>query len=315
MVLPCQYHRVNGVAQGFTTIAVVILVGYLLAHVRVLDLSAHRVLADVAFFVGAPALLFTVLAGADVGRLFSHTLAATVVGVIVPVLIYTSVARRVWHRPLAETVIGNFSAAYVNAGNLGIPIAGYVLGDAALVGPILLLQMVILQPIGLLLLDHDRLGGPFRWRSVITRPLTNPMTVGALLGVAVAASAVTVPGPVLEPLRLLGGLAIPCMLLGYGISLRLGPRFGGGVPAEVTLTSVLKALVQPAVAYAAGRFVLDLTPAELLAVTVTSALPTAQNVFTHATRFGRGEAVARDTILVTTIACLPMIVLIVAVLG
>ncbi len=305
----------NGLAQGFTTISVVILAGALLAHWGVLDLSAHRVLADVAFFVGAPALMFTVLAGADVRRLFSHTLAATVIGVVVPVVIYTSVARRVWRRPLAETVIGDFSAAYVNAGNLGIPIAGYVLGDAALVGPILLLQMVILQPIGLLLLDHDRSGGPFRWRSVVTRPLSNPMTLGALAGVAVATSGLTVPGPVLEPLRLLGGLAIPCMLLGYGISLRLGPRFGGGAARDVALTSVLKAVVQPAVAYAAGRFLLDLTAAELLAVTVTSALPTAQNIFTHATRYGRGEALARDTILVTTIACLPIIVLIVAVLG
>lgn len=305
----------NGLAQGFTTISVVILAGALLAHWRVLDLSAHRVLADVAFFVGAPALMFTVLAAADVRRLFSHTLAATVIGVVVPVLIYTLVARRVWRRPLAETVIGDFSAAYVNAGNLGIPIAGYVLGDAALVGPILLLQMVILQPIGLLLLDHDRLGGPFRWRSVVTRPLSNPMTLGALAGVAVATSGFTVPGPVLEPLRLLGGLAIPCMLLGYGISLRLGPRFGGGAAGDVALTSGLKAVVQPAVAYAAGRFLLDLTAAELLAVTVTSALPTAQNIFTHATRYGRGEALARDTILVTTLACLPIIVLIVAVLG
>jgi hypothetical protein len=35
-------------------------------------------------------------------------------------------------------VIGTFSSAYVNAGNLGLPIAAYVLGDASLVAPMLL---------------------------------------------------------------------------------------------------------------------------------------------------------------------------------
>ena len=297
--------------QGFATILAVILVGVVLAHRRVFDLRAQRVLADVAFLVGAPALMFTVLAKAEPHRLFSQALAATVADILVPVVVYTVISRRVWRRPLSETVIGSLCSAYVNAGNLGIPIAAYVLGDAAKVAPVLLLQMVILQPVALVLLDHDRAGGAFRWRTVATRPFTNPMTLGALAGVAVALGGWTVPPLILDPLQLVGAMAIPAMLLGYGISLRLGPRFGGGAPLEVALTAVLKVVVQPLVAYAVGRLALDLPPAELLAVTVTSALPTAQNIFTHATRYGRGEALARDTILVTTIACMPVITLVV----
>jgi predicted permease len=53
----------------------------------------------------------------------------------------------------------------------------------------------------------------------------------------------------------------------------------------------------------------------LLAVAITSALPTAQNVFTHANRYGRARVLARDTILVTTVLCLPVMLLIAAVLG
>jgi len=43
-------------------------------------------------------------------------------------------------------VIGALGSNYVN-GNLGIPLAVYVLGHAALVPPVMLYQLVVLAPI------------------------------------------------------------------------------------------------------------------------------------------------------------------------
>jgi hypothetical protein len=80
------------------------------------------------------------------------------------------------------------------------------------------------------------------------------------------------------------------------------------------LTSGLKLFVQPAVATAVGAL-LGLRGHGLLAVAVVSALPTAQNVFTYATRYGRAQILARDTILVTTILCVPVMLAIAVVLG
>ncbi|MBK6888177.1 MAG: AEC family transporter [Tetrasphaera sp.] len=305
----------TGVLDGFATISVVIAVGVLLGHLGVLDLDAQRLLQHVAFHVGSPALLLTVMAGADVHGMVSRNLVATAIAVVVPVAIYVSVARLVWRRPLGETVIGSLASAYVNAGNLGIPIATYVLGNAALVAPTLMMQLLLLQPLALLLLDADSAGGRVTWGQALRRPFANPLTVATLLGVVLSLTGTTLPAVVDAPLRMIGGLAVPAMLLGYGVALRLGPRFGGGAPVEVALTSVLKSVVQPAVAYAAARFALGMSGPALLAVTVTSALPTAQNIFTHATRYRRAEAVARDTILVTTISCLPITILVAALLG
>jgi malonate transporter and related proteins len=48
---------------------------------------------------------------------------------------------------------------------------------------------------------------------------------------------------------------------------------------------------------------------------VTSALPTAQNIFVHATRYDRATVLARDTILVTTVGAIPVIVLVATLLG
>ena len=49
-----------------------------------------------------------------------------------------------------------------------------------------------------------------------------------------------------------------------------------------------------------GAYALDPHGVNLLAVTVIGALPTAQNVFTHAVRYDRGVILARDTIFITT---------------
>ena len=151
----------------------------------------------------------------------------------------------------------------------------------------------------------------------MARPLTNPLTVGSLLGLLLALTGFPLPAVVRDPLELVGGMAVPSMLIAYGISLRLGPRPGHGTSAaEVGLISVLKLVVQPADGVPGGavRARASSAPA-LLAVTVLAALPTAQNIFVHATRYGRGEVLARDSIFVTTLASVPVVLVIAAVLG
>ncbi len=53
----------------------------------------------------------------------------------------------------------------------------------------------------------------------------------------------------------------------------------------------------------------------LLAVTVTSALPTAQNVFVHASTDDRGTLLARDVVLLSTVLSVPVLVGIALLLG
>ncbi len=306
----------GGVLEGFVTIGTVIALGVLLAQLRLLDDGARVMLSRLSFFVASPALMITVLGRADVGSVLSRNLAASGAAVLVSAVLYVVAARLVWHRDLADTVIGTLSSSYVNAGNLGLPIAAYVIGDAALVAPTLLMQLLVLQPLALAVLDHATSDRRFSVVRAAVQPLSNPLTVGSLLGLALALTGVTLPVAVRDPLELVGGMAVPSMLLAYGISLRLGPKPGAGTSVgEVAWISVLKLVVQPVTAYVVGRFVLDLDASGLLAVTVLAALPTAQNIFVHATRYGRGEVVARDSIFVTTVMSVPVLIVIAAAIG
>ena len=93
----------------------------------------------------------------------------------------------------------------------------------------------------------------------------------------------------MSPIELLAGLAIPAMLLSYGAALRLSPWPGkAGHNGEVLVASVLKLGVMPVVAWAVGS-ALGLDGRVLLGVVITAALPTAQNIFLHATRYRTGR--------------------------
>ena len=169
----------GAVLEGFATIGTVIALGALLAHLRVLDLSSQVLLSRLAFFVASPALMVTVLerhrrprgvlaqprrdgrrrrGGRDGVRRGRRGCCS--------------------RRDLGGTVIGALCSAYVNAGNLGLPIAAYVLGDVALVAPTLLLQMLVMQPIALAVLDHATTPGRVSVRRVLSQPFRTPLTVG-----------------------------------------------------------------------------------------------------------------------------------------
>jgi malonate transporter len=304
----------QGVIAGFAIIGIIIGLGFLLAQLKILDATAQGVLTGVAFYVASPALMITVLGGTDVHRLLSANLIASLGSVVVAATIAILLTRLVWKREAGDTVIAAFCSAYVNAGNLGLPIAAYALGDAALIAPMLLAQLLILQPSGLTVLDaitQVPAAGTSRGRLLLirlSRPFRNTLAVGSLLGLVLALTGIKLPVIINAPLTLIGGMAVPSMLLAYGISLRLGPRPGAGEPPIQVATMVsIKLILQPIAAYLIGAYAVGLTGHDLLAVTVIAALPTAQNVFTFAMRYDRGVILARDTIFAATLLSVPVI--------
>ena len=306
----------QGVLTGFAVIAVVIAVGYVIGRRGYLGEHGREVLTKLAFHVASPALLFTTLAGTDLSVIFSSRLLVTALSTAAAAGVFVAVAVvRRWG--VGRTTIGALCSSYVNSGNLGIPIAVYVLGDASLVAPVLLFQLVGVTPVALTILDLSNGGakGNPLWHRLLT-PLRNPIALGSLAGVAVSAAGVRVPAPVLDPLTLIGGMSVPAVLLAFGISL-CGSTMPGRGPDRlpVFLSVALKSLGQPAAAWALAAGVFGLRGAPLLDVVVTSALPAAQNLYTYASAYGVAERLARDAILLSTVLSVPVLVAVAALLG
>ena len=302
----------SGVISGFTVIFIVVGVGYVLGRTRVIGDRAHEVLSRLVFFVFTPALLFHSLVTSDLSVVFSSTLVIAGGGALIIATAYLVIAKLTLRRGIPELVIGALSSSYVNSVNLGLPIAIFVLDDASFVAPLLLFQILILSPMALLALDLtalERESGRSVVKDSLIAPLTNPIVVGGIAGLVVSLLGLMPPAAVMSPLKMLGDASVPTALLAFGMSLTGVQIFkkGESPRRDILLASVLKMAAMPLAVYAIARWGFGQTGHDLFAQVVIAALPTAQNVFVYATRYRRGQILARDTGLITTIASIPVI--------
>jgi predicted permease len=302
---------------GFATIGVVIGVGWLLARVGVLTVEHRRLMSNLAFHVGSPALLCSLMATADLERVFARSVLASYGAILAAGLAYLVIAAFAFRHSVAGRTIGTLLACYSNAGNLGLPVAAYALGDVTWIVPILLIQIGVLQPIGLTILDAStarQRGAKTSGWWLATLPFRNPLTVGMLVGLVINLTGWTLPSLLADPLTMVGNTAVPLMLLAFGVSLRLDPRPAERSDAvESWCLTALKVFVQPAVAWALAML-LGLDPVARHAVTVVAALPPAQNIFVFASRYGVRLAFARDTIFRSTIVSAAVVLVVASVL-
>jgi malonate transporter len=232
------------------------------------------------------------------------------VGAVITGLLFFLIVKFWLKRSMPEALMSSMSSSLANSANLGIPIAVFVLGDASYVAPLLIFQLAFFTPMYLMALDASTSSHrttPLRFLLMIVK---NPMIVGSALGLLVAGTGFQVPALILEPIHLIGGAAIPAMLMAFGMSLNGSKPLqkSAGRRLDTLLASGFKLIVHPLIAYLFARFALGLDGHALFAVVVTSALPTAQNVFVAANRYQAGITVAKDTVLITTIVAVPAMI-------
>lgn len=292
----------GGVFSGFFIVWAVILAGWAVGRRDVLGPQGQLVLSKFSFYVASPPLLFVTISRADIGQILSAPLLVAAVSAVLTTLAHAGLARWVLRRDLATTVMGAQAASQVNSANLGIPIATFVLGDASQVVPVLLFQLALNTPVYLTIMDALTDGRRPSLRTVAGNVVTNPMIVGSALGILFAVTGWRLPELLAQPIELVAGASIPSMLMAFGVSLvGAAPlRRGSRYRRDVVLAAAFKLVLHPLLAFLFARFVLGLDGSVLYAVVVMAALPTAQNIYVAAVRYGRAEEVCRDTVLVTT---------------
>lgn len=296
-----RLRNVTAVATGFATILVAVAVGYFLGGSKHFPPESQKTLAALAFNVGTPALMLKLMSQANLASVFSWHLAA----IAAAALVTLGVAWLAWRRLTTEQrVLGALASVYLNSGNLGLPIALYVLGDASWVAPILLLQVGLIQPTALVVLDATR-NETSGVRGICRLILRNPVTLATLTGLAMSLAGLKLPMVLAAPVDLLAGLSIPLMLLTFGLGLRhsgLPRRFEPRALAAIGAKSLLMPIVACAVAIVSGL------PAEQIrAATVLAALPTAQVVLVHAIRYDTDQEIVQQVLFATTLLSLPVI--------
>ena len=168
-----------------------------------------RPLADLALMVASPALLFSVLGGSevDLARMGRLAGAAAVVmagtGALAALYVRTTGVGRGFVLP----------SVFWNAGNMGLAFSRLAFGEAGLdVAAVLFVTVAF----------FNSLFGVWvaKGESGFAEAMRMPLLYGAGGGIALAITGVTLPRMVMEPIEMVGAMAIPLMLLTLGLQLR-----------------------------------------------------------------------------------------------
>ena len=303
--------------EGFCVIGIVIATGYVAARLRIGGPDAQMVLNRFSFFVSSPCLMFAILSKEPIFDIFHSSIVVAFFSAMLVGVVFLILNRLFFHMGPADAIIGALNSLYLNSNNIGLPIATYILGNGALVAPILVMQQALFTPIGLTALDVTTTGRVSA-RAIATQPLHQPLLIGSLLGIVLsvvhASTGWFIPGFLYDPINMIGQSAVPMILMAFGMSLH-GTRplqRKADVPAVMTV-AVLKNVVMPAIAFLLAYFVMGFRGDVLYACVVLAALPTGQNVYNYAARYNVGLTFARDGILISTLTS-PIVIAIIAAL-
>ncbi|MGP6174824.1 AEC family transporter [Corynebacterium sp. A21] len=318
-----------GIITGFAIILSIIFIGYLLSLKGVIEGEKQRlVLNRVAFYAATPALLFNVVATSEPAHLFSPVIAVIFLATLLTAALFCVISVVFFKRDIPTTAMGASAAAYVNSNNIGLPVSIYVLGTAAYVAPVLVLQLVVFTPLMLAALsvgggasgpegtdESRRHSSRRKIMKVIRNSLFSPIVLASVAGLVVCLAQWEVPAPVMAPVEILGGASIPMILLSFGASLT-NTRVLNSLDdrASVLTATGIKLAGMPLIAFGLG-LAFNLDTEGLYAAVILSALPTAQNVYNYAATYRKGEVVARDSVFLTTFAALPAMLVIALLFG
>lgn len=304
----------EGILLGFSVVAMLTLVGLVTAALaKDKALIIQRGLTPLVYYITNPALMVVLVSQTDV-TLVAGLYTPLALGIALVTGAMFAVYGLLTRRPKADIAVGAMSSSYVNAGNIGVPIALYMVGTTAPVVAVLLAQLLVLAPLyltifGLLTSRRSKPSGAGRFRMILSS-VFNPTTLGVIVGAALSLFNVELPTFIWEPLRMVGEASIPLMLIIFGMSLwRQRPFTDPGYLRVSIAATVGKNVVMPALAWAVAGPLIGLEGEDLLGVVAMAALPTAQNVLLFGMHYGMPVTVGKDTVFTSAVLSLPLILL------
>lgn len=275
-----------------------------------------RTLANAAYYIFVPALLFRTTARIDFQTMPWGTLVAVFVPLIAMLLgVYAWQRRSTREQGLgpAAPSVRAITAAFGNTVQIGIPMAAALFGEAGLA---IHLAIVSLHALTLLTVttalveldlahaEHrDGHAGEHLAATLVTtarRTLVHPVVLPVLAGMAWNVVGLPLPAVADELLLTLGQAVVPLCLVLIGMSL----AYHGvqGAARTAAMLSVLKLLVLPALVLAAAHWSFGLTGLPLSVVVMLAALPIGSNALIFAQRYRTLEAEATTATVFSTLA-------------
>jgi malonate transporter and related proteins len=279
--------------------------GYLLSRRKVLPDGGGAALAQFAFKIAIPAMLFRAMLNAGaMPQALSRFLLAYVAAVALLWLVATLVARTLLSRPAENRPSIAMGSIFGNTVMLGLPIAVTAFGAEAAVPLALLIAMEapILWIAATVQFEVARRGASLStdaFGAVLRDLATNPVILSLVLGIVGRLGGLVLPEVADRFLLLLAQAGVPLALVALGMVLA-SYRMAGEWRIMVTI-AVLKLLVMPAVVFVVAHVVFALPPLLTAVMVLHAAMPVGANAFLFASRYDREASVVSAAIVLSTL--------------
>lgn len=283
----------------------IILLGYLAGRLGVLGTAATEAINAFVYYFALPPLLFQALARVPLADAFNGPYLAAYSGGVLGTLAIAMLAGAMVfrHRP-AALVLQGMTTVFTNTGYMGVPLYLIAFGEQGVLPALILTvyngALVIGVTIVLIELDLRSGGEPLKILGDVGLSIVkNPLLMAAMAGVAASAFEVPLPRSVINFCTILGNASGPAALFAMGLFLA-GRRLTRAW-AEIGWLTLLKLIVQPAIAWWLAFEVLKLEPFWAASAVIMSALPVGATAFVIAQRYGVYVEEATTVTLVTTV--------------
>ncbi len=279
--------------------------GYSAGWSGILKPDTGDALADFVFVVAVPLLLFKTMATASFGDAAPWALwiAYYTAAAVAWIAGQLSVVR-VFGRDRRAGVVGGIAAAFSNNVLIGIPFMLGVFGQEGfrIISLIIAIHLPIMMASSIILYQWAQRGEKAEspaslFLEFLNGLLRNPLIIGIVAGLAWRFTGMDLSGLTSRYVDALAGVAGPVALFSVGLALRKFGLTGNAVPALVI--SQIKLILMPAVALAMA-WILELPPVTAMVVVAAASMPTGINPYLVASRFGTGQALASNTMIVAT---------------
>ncbi|MFT8871314.1 MAG: AEC family transporter [Sporolactobacillus sp.] len=266
-----------------------------------------KLLADIALYLLAPALLFSTLSKAHIsGTNVLHILLFTLI--MTAALWVTSLLIARWtHLPEKTKSVLTLTTLFSNANNYGLPVLllaygspGFALGAVYVIG-----QIILVNLLGLYIAARAKLSG----RAAARRMLKTPLIYACIAGTACNVLHVSVPAGAGAALTMLGGAYPVIVLVILGSRLARTP-IRGVMRRDVWSGVFMRLMVAPMIAKAA-LMLLGIHGMLASVLFVEASMPAAVNVVMLTEKFDGDSKLASLIVTVTTLlsfAYLPAVI-------
>jgi len=236
--------------------------------------------------IGAPCLIFSTLVGlqgmaGDIGEMLLAAIIC-IAGCTLLSVIALRVLNLPWRTYLAALI-------FPNAGNMGLPLCLFAFGEQGLALGIGF--FAVTATLNLTLGNWFYSGATMPWRALKT-----PIPYAVALGLVLMATGATPPDFIVKTTKLLGGIAIPLMMLSLGVSLA---ELGITQPGRTLILALLRLCLGLGVGYLVALG-LGFEGAQRGVVMIQSAMPVAVFNYLFASYYKRNPAEIASLVVISS---------------